>query len=143
MSVVCCQVEVSATGWSLFQRSSTECSVSEYDREASITMMPWLIRSCCAMEKKRTPGSFCDRKYFSTYTASQPPCRNTMFPLRYLLVRDTFQHNVRNVCSHLDGATVHGAPVSLRIRAYSQRKLRLIPNLNTDIKLKIYSVHLE
>jgi hypothetical protein len=28
VSVVCCQVEVSATSWSLVQRSSTECSVS-------------------------------------------------------------------------------------------------------------------
>ena len=34
VSVVCCQVEVSATGWSLVQRSRTECGVSsECDRE--------------------------------------------------------------------------------------------------------------
>jgi hypothetical protein len=35
VSVVCCQVEVSATSWSLVQRSPTECGVSECDREAS------------------------------------------------------------------------------------------------------------
>jgi hypothetical protein len=36
MSVVCCQEEVSATGWSLFQRSPTECGVSEVcDSETS------------------------------------------------------------------------------------------------------------
>jgi hypothetical protein len=35
--VVCCQVEVSATGWSLVQSSPTECGVSECDREASKT----------------------------------------------------------------------------------------------------------
>jgi hypothetical protein len=36
VSVVCCQVEVSATGWSLVQRSPTECGVSEVcDRETS------------------------------------------------------------------------------------------------------------
>jgi hypothetical protein len=35
VSVVCCQVEVSATSWSLVQRSPTECVVSECDREAS------------------------------------------------------------------------------------------------------------
>jgi hypothetical protein len=35
LCVVCCHVEVSATGWSLVQRSPTECGVSEYDREAS------------------------------------------------------------------------------------------------------------
>ena len=35
VSVVCCQVEVSATGRSLVQRSPTECGVSEYDRRTS------------------------------------------------------------------------------------------------------------
>jgi hypothetical protein len=36
VSVVCCQVEVSATSWSLVQRSPTECGVSKQcDREAS------------------------------------------------------------------------------------------------------------
>ena len=37
--VVCCQVEVSAFGWSLSQRSSTKCGVSECDREASTMRM--------------------------------------------------------------------------------------------------------
>jgi hypothetical protein len=36
VSVVCCQVEVSATGWSLVHRSPTDCGVSKVcDREAS------------------------------------------------------------------------------------------------------------
>jgi hypothetical protein len=36
VSVVCCRVEVSATGWSLFQRSPTESGVSKVcDRETS------------------------------------------------------------------------------------------------------------
>jgi hypothetical protein len=36
VSVVCCQVEVSATSWSLVQRSPTECGVSKKcDHEAS------------------------------------------------------------------------------------------------------------
>jgi len=35
MSVVYCQMEVSASGWSLVHRSPTECGVSnECDREA-------------------------------------------------------------------------------------------------------------
>jgi len=34
VSTVCCQVEVSATSWSLVQRSHAECGMSEYDREA-------------------------------------------------------------------------------------------------------------
>jgi hypothetical protein len=35
VSVVFCQVEVSATGRSLFQRSPTECGLSECDLETS------------------------------------------------------------------------------------------------------------
>ena len=38
---VCCQVEVSATGLSLVQRSPTDCDVSECDSEASILSRPW------------------------------------------------------------------------------------------------------
>jgi hypothetical protein len=36
VSVVCCQVEVSATSWSLVQRSPTDCGVSNVcDHETS------------------------------------------------------------------------------------------------------------
>jgi hypothetical protein len=49
---VCCQVEVSATGWSLVQRSPTECGVSECDREASIMRRPRPQRGCRAIGKK-------------------------------------------------------------------------------------------
>jgi len=40
VSVVCCQVEVSASNRSLFQRRPTECGVSECDRESSVMRMP-------------------------------------------------------------------------------------------------------
>jgi hypothetical protein len=49
VSVVCCQVEVSASGWSLIERSPTDYGVSECDREASIMRRPWPPRG--AMEK--------------------------------------------------------------------------------------------
>ena len=52
VSVVFCEVEVSASGWSLVQRSPTECGVSECDREDSIMRRPWPIRGCCAMGGK-------------------------------------------------------------------------------------------
>ena len=39
MSVVCCQVEVSASDLSLVKRSTIECGVSECDRETSIMWM--------------------------------------------------------------------------------------------------------
>jgi hypothetical protein len=39
-SVVCCEVNMSAAGRSLVQRSSTACGVSECDREASMMRRP-------------------------------------------------------------------------------------------------------
>jgi hypothetical protein len=45
VSVVCNQVEVSASGSSLVQRSSTYCEVSECDCVASIMRRPWPVRS--------------------------------------------------------------------------------------------------
>jgi hypothetical protein len=41
VSVVFCQVEFSASGWSLFQRNSTECGVSECDLVTSTRRGPW------------------------------------------------------------------------------------------------------
>jgi hypothetical protein len=59
VSAVCCQVEVSATSWSLVQRSPTKCGVSEYDREASIMRRRRPPRGCRAIEKnKKGLGQF-------------------------------------------------------------------------------------
>jgi hypothetical protein len=41
VSVVCCQVEVSASSRSLVQRSPTECGVPECNGEASSARRPW------------------------------------------------------------------------------------------------------
>jgi len=41
VSVVCCQVVVSASGRSLVQRSPTDCYVSECDHGSSIMRWPW------------------------------------------------------------------------------------------------------
>jgi hypothetical protein len=41
VSVVCCQVDVTVSCWSLVQRNHTECGVSECDRKASIMRRPW------------------------------------------------------------------------------------------------------
>jgi hypothetical protein len=54
VSVVCCQVEVSALARSLVQKSSTEYGVSKCDRVASIMRRPWPTRGCCATGKKST-----------------------------------------------------------------------------------------
>ena len=50
LSVARCQVDVSASGWSLVRRSPTECSVSDY-REASTVRRLWPTRGCCTTEK--------------------------------------------------------------------------------------------
>ena len=51
VSVVCCQVEVSASGWSLVQRSPTDCGVSECDHEALKMRRPWPTGGCCDLKK--------------------------------------------------------------------------------------------
>jgi hypothetical protein len=53
VSVVYCQVEVSASGSSLVHRSPAECDAcrTECDREPSITRMSSSTKVCCAMEK--------------------------------------------------------------------------------------------
>jgi hypothetical protein len=47
--VVCCQIEVSASGRSRDQKSPTDCGVSECDLEVSIMRRPWPVRGCRAM----------------------------------------------------------------------------------------------
>jgi hypothetical protein len=53
VSVVCCQVDVSATGWSLVQRSPTECgvSISVIVKRRKMTR-PRPPRGCRAIGKK-------------------------------------------------------------------------------------------
>ena len=68
MSVSCefyvfCQVQVSASGWSLVQRTPTECGVSEWDNESSTMMRPWPTMGCCAMVKKNVHGFFFSVKH--------------------------------------------------------------------------------
>jgi hypothetical protein len=53
LSVVCWKVWVSASGWSLVQRSPIEYGVSECDRKASIMRRPWHTGGCCSTEKQR------------------------------------------------------------------------------------------
>ena len=51
LNIVCYQVEVSASGWSLFQMIRTEFGVSECDRESSIMKGPRPTRGCYPMGK--------------------------------------------------------------------------------------------
>jgi hypothetical protein len=45
------QVEVSASGWSFIQRSSTKCDVSECNREALLMRRSFCLKVCHVMEK--------------------------------------------------------------------------------------------
>jgi hypothetical protein len=65
VSVVCCQVEVSATGWSLVKRSPTDCDVSECDREASIMRRPRPPRGCRVIGKRNS--GLCNRATHKPY----------------------------------------------------------------------------
>jgi hypothetical protein len=46
VSVVCCQIEISATRCSLVQRSPTDCGVSECHHETSTMRRPCVTRGC-------------------------------------------------------------------------------------------------
>jgi len=72
VGVVCCQVEVSASGRSLDHRSPSECCVSEYDREASITRRSWPTVGCHVIKKD-------DRKRLSTHESHIPNQLFAMF----------------------------------------------------------------
>jgi len=50
VNVVCCQVEVSASGSSFVQSSPTECGVSDCNRDAWTMRRQWSARVCCPME---------------------------------------------------------------------------------------------
>ena len=51
VSIMCSQVEVSASGLSLVLRSPSECGVSEYDRDDSVMSRPWLTSGCVSTKK--------------------------------------------------------------------------------------------
>jgi len=52
--ILCCQVEVSAAGQSLVQRSPTDWDVSECDRESWTMWRTWPARGSRAIKKNLT-----------------------------------------------------------------------------------------
>jgi hypothetical protein len=57
VNVVCCQVQVSATGRLPVERSPTEWDVSEYDPEISTLSSPWSARAAESHPKKKTQNN--------------------------------------------------------------------------------------
>jgi len=81
VSVVCCQVEVSASGWSLVQRSTTEGGVSERDHESLTVKRPWPTGGCCAVVKisSQLPKPFYTSEPFYTSVFTIKACYISVF----------------------------------------------------------------
>jgi hypothetical protein len=99
VSVMFCQVEVSATGWSLVQRSVSEC-----DREASIMRRPWTTRSCCTLgEKIATFKNTCS-KFLSSSKGYGPG------PVTFIFLLQTLWSISAGWTGGLSFLTVRGLP---------------------------------
>jgi hypothetical protein len=96
VSVACCQVEFSVSGWSLAQRSPTECGVTACDREVSIMRRLWPNRGFCAVKKRKlsavvwvssgvNEGNRSFKTSVTVYQSTQPN-----FPLDLRIVRCEF-----------------------------------------------------
>jgi hypothetical protein len=113
-----CQVEVSASGLSLAQRSPTECSVSECDGEVSVMSTSWHTRGCCATKEGGTgdvlilnvtlhyePRShrfqfICSDSHSTLYLNTKPIAPNCNFHKHFELVAIT-AHSVQKIHKYL------------------------------------------
>jgi hypothetical protein len=102
VSVVCCQVEVSASGWSLVQSSPTECRVSECDREASIMRKPWPTRDCCAMGKRERKKEYHHPRHrllaFPFFNIVSSVTMGKSFQCAYTVVRNYYKGFAYTAC---------------------------------------------
>ena len=82
--VVCWQVDVSATGWSLIKRSPTEFGASECHFEASVMRKRWPTRGCLRQGKKKKGAHFNNIEksyvYKKTKKDSQTGDKHTFVP---------------------------------------------------------------
>jgi hypothetical protein len=88
---VFCQVEVSASGWSLVQRSPTECGVSEYDLETLRLRRPRPTRAIkpCAGARARACVCVCVCVYREDYWLKILRFGSTIFCLFVLPAHST------------------------------------------------------
>jgi len=100
VSVVCCQVEVSATGRSLVQRSPTDCGGSECHRAASIMRTPCSTGGCCAMEcLALRPRSATQTAGHQTNTPCNPNLVSSFYLSNSQTGTATTRHNLTHRCS--------------------------------------------
>jgi hypothetical protein len=95
VSVVCRQVEVSTSSWSLVQRSPTECGVSECDCGASTKKRARPIRDFRVMGKRKTTYIINYIAYFNCHVI------NTLFThINYSVLRIFFFVALRPNAGH-------------------------------------------
>jgi hypothetical protein len=90
---LCCQAEVSVTSWSLFQKSPTECGVSECDREAPY----WEAMTLNLVEAPQETNIY-------IYICIQPTS--------YLWQVSIFAVLVKRTCNSLKKVSIYGRNVS-------------------------------
>ena len=128
---MCRQVEVSASGRSLVQRSPTECGVSECDREAP-TMRPRSTVGCRAMNK-RTKCMYCrwllyTRNYGYNYKYFSETCSKGLPP--HLPPTVDVHH------SELLGCTTAGPQAELHPQDFSVVSVR-----HPSLAFQLYAYH--
>ena len=92
MSVSCeccvsCQVEVSASGWSLVQRRPTECDVSEFDSETLKISRPRPTK-CCEIGGKNHHRDLRVEKWIRMYTHPPPEQEKTVVSSQVRLLKE-------------------------------------------------------
>jgi len=86
VSVLCCQVEVSATNWSLVQRSPTDCGASLMcDLETSWIRRPWPNGGCRTKNKQKLAAEVCASAVVMVVMLDKPCCEVECKTTGYLL----------------------------------------------------------
>jgi len=113
VSDVYCQVEISASDWSLVQRSPTECGVSEWDHESSIMKRPWPTGGLLHHSKTISFPEHGDTLTSETFIHPQitqthitdgsivHSCRIAVFHVYYYLFQQDIQHFSVSPCFNL------------------------------------------
>jgi len=75
VSFLCCEVELSVSGWSLVQRRPTECGAYQCDSEVSIMRRPWSTRGCCTTRGVGNCKGRCTAETFCYMETQYEKCR--------------------------------------------------------------------
>ena len=101
VSVVCCQVEVPATSWSLVQRSPTDCCVAVCDLESSWMRRPSAAMGCSAERKKKSLNMHYMERILK-YKSCKSQFHTLHFKLRFISYdfQDSFSRNCQTLTAN-------------------------------------------